>query len=73
MPQTCMARKRIRRSSENRLGMAMVRPAHIGKFLDGPVLRYDNGAAIAMAEVDDLDGNALRLERDASGATMKAA
>lgn len=39
MPQTFMARKRMRRSSEKRLGMATVRPRRSAKVLTGPLLR----------------------------------
>ena len=39
-------------------------PAQIGERFDRPVFPHHHGAAVAMAEVDDLDRHALRLERD---------
>ena len=38
--------------------------AHIGEGLDGAVFAHHDRAAVAVAQVDDLDGNALGFESD---------
>ena len=42
----------------------MVRPRRSATVLTGPFFLHDDRAAVAMAEIDDLDGHTLRLERD---------
>ena len=39
----------------------------VGEGFDGAVVADDERAAVAVAEVDDLDGDALRFERDGHG------
>ena len=41
--------------------------AHVGEGLNGSIFANDDCAAIAMAEVDDLDRHALVLERKSEG------
>ena len=45
--------------------------AQIGDGVDGTVVADDERAAIAMTQVDDLDGNPLRPERDGHGSNKE--
>ena len=55
-------RNTMRRSSEKRLGTAIVR-LEIRNVFTGPVLPHDDGAAVR-CQIDDADADTLRLESD---------
>ena len=60
IPHTFMARKSKQALVGEAAGNGDGAAAHIGKGLDRAVLAHHHRAAVAMAEVDDLDGHALR-------------
>ncbi len=64
IPQIFIARNRISRSSENRLGIAIVRPRRSVKVLDRTILPHHQSAAVAMPQIHDLDRHALRRQCD---------